>query len=66
MKKITNETTILEVLKMDPNTADIFFEYGMHCIGCPHSSGESIGDAARAHGVDADALVKALNEYFSQ
>ncbi|HOD92708.1 MAG TPA: DUF1858 domain-containing protein [Clostridia bacterium] len=66
MKKITKEMIIIDVLKMDPNTADIFFEYGMHCIGCPHSSGESIGQASKAHGVDADALVNALNNYFAQ
>ncbi len=62
--KITRETTILDVLKMDPNTADIFFAFGMHCIGCPHSAGESIYQAANTHGVDANALIDALIAYF--
>ena len=66
MNKVTKDMIIIDVLKMDPNTADIFFEYGMHCIGCPHSSGESIAQASAAHGVNADALGKALNEYFDQ
>ncbi|HPJ76109.1 MAG: DUF1858 domain-containing protein [Clostridia bacterium] len=66
MNRVTKDMIIIDVLKMDPNTADIFFEYGMHCIGCPHSSGESIAQASAAHGVNSDALVKALNEYFEQ
>jgi len=35
----------------------------MHCLGCPSASGESIEDASAVHGIDADALVAALNEY---
>ena len=65
MKKITENTKIIEVLKMDPNTAEIFFEFGMHCIGCPHASGDSLGQATRAHGVDTALLIEKLNEYFS-
>ena len=37
---------------------------GMFCTGCPHARSESIADACVAHGMDCDALVKALNEYF--
>ena len=62
---ITKEMTIGEVLNVDRKTAPIFLNYGMHCLGCPVSTGESIQDAAAVHGVDADALVKALNEYFA-
>jgi hybrid cluster-associated redox disulfide protein len=65
-KTITKDMIIIDVLKMDPNCADIFLQNGMYCIGCPHSSGESIQAAASAHGVDPDVLVKALNEYFAQ
>ena len=35
----------------------------MHCLGCPSASGESIGEAAMVHGVDADALVERINTY---
>ena len=38
-----------------------FFQHGMMCIGCPASQGESIGQAAAVHGIDADQLVNALN-----
>jgi hybrid cluster-associated redox disulfide protein len=35
----------------------------MHCLGCPHSRGESIAEACAVHGTDADALVKKINDF---
>lgn len=66
MAKITKEMTIHEVLMRDRNTAPIFFEMGMHCIGCPSASGESLEQAAMVHGMDPDLLVAKLNEYFGE
>ena len=60
---VTKETLIGDVLDYDIETAKFFFEIGMHCLGCPASRGESIEDACAVHGTDADALVKAINEY---
>ena len=62
---VTKEMTIGEVLKLDRHTAPIFMSFGMHCLGCPVSTGESIQDAAAVHGVDAGKLVDALNEYLA-
>lgn len=64
MKEITKDMSIAEVLKIDMKSANIFLEYGMHCIGCPAASAESIEDACATHGINADDLVKKLNEYF--
>ena len=61
--KITKETLIGDVLNYDVETAKFFFEIGMHCLGCPHSRGESIADACLVHGTDADELVKKINDY---
>ena len=63
MAKVTKDTIIIDVLRMDPGTAEFFFEIGMHCIGCPSASGESIAQAAMVHGVDADALVEKINNF---
>jgi hybrid cluster-associated redox disulfide protein len=63
MTHITKDMTIAEVLQIDAGTAPVFMQYGMHCLTCPVSVGESIKDAAAVHGVDVDALVKALNDY---
>ena len=60
---ITKQMSIGEVLRLDRGTAPIFMEFGMHCLGCPHATAESLEMACMAHGADADALVKKLNEY---
>jgi hybrid cluster-associated redox disulfide protein len=60
---ITKEMSIGEVLRMNRNTARIFMEFGMHCLGCPHATAESIQDAGAVHGVNVDELVHQLNDY---
>ena len=62
---VTKATLIGDILDFDVNTAQFFFEIGMHCLGCPHSRGESIEDACLVHGTDADALVKKINDYLA-
>jgi hybrid cluster-associated redox disulfide protein len=34
----------------------------MHCLGCVIAQGETIEQAADVHGMNADELVKELNE----
>ena len=51
-----------DVLDQYPNTAELFFSIGMHCLGCPASRGETIEEACMVHGADADALVADLNK----
>ena len=42
--------------------ADALASLGMHCLGCAMSHGETIEEAAQVHGIDADAMLLALNE----
>ena len=62
---VTKESLIGDVLNADVETARFFFEIGMHCLGCPSASGESIEEACAVHGADADELVAKLNEYLA-
>ena len=59
--KVTKESIIGDVLDFAPETAQFFFEIGMHCLGCPMSRGESINDACSAHGQNAEELLAKLN-----
>ena len=61
--EVTKQTLIGDVLDYDIDTAKFFFEIGMHCLGCPHSRGESIEDACAVHGTDADELVEKINAH---
>jgi len=36
-------------------------EIGMHCLGCPASRGETLEQACRVHGVDADEILDRIN-----
>ena len=60
---VTKDTLIGEVLQADVNTAQFFFEIGMHCLGCPHSRGETVEEACMVHGVDCDPFLAQLNHF---
>lgn len=59
---ITKNSIIGDVLDKHPETAELFFSIGMHCLGCPASRGETIEEACMVHGADVNALVESLNE----
>ncbi|NLM50337.1 MAG: DUF1858 domain-containing protein [Clostridiaceae bacterium] len=65
MAQVTKDTIIADVLRIDPGTAPFFFEIGMHCLGCPSASGESIEQACKVHGVDTQELVDKINAYLA-
>ncbi len=65
MAKVTKDMIIMDVLRMDEGTAPIFMQAGMHCLGCPSASGESIEQACMVHGIDSDKLIDELNAYLS-
>ena len=63
---IDKNTIIGDVLDAYPDTAEFFMEIGMHCLGCPHSRGESIEEACYVHGTDADELIAKINASIGQ
>ena len=64
--KVTKDMIIMDVLKMNMGTAKFFMDIGMHCLGCPSASGESIEQACIVHGADADQLVKDINDFLEK
>ena len=62
---VTKDTIIGEILDADRNAAPFFLDMGMHCLGCPASRGETLGEACAVHGVDANELVAQLNAHFA-
>ena len=66
--KVTADMKIYDVLCLaQENEAalekvqQVFFDMGMHCLGCPISRGETVEEAAAVHGNDVDELVANLN-----
>lgn len=61
--KITKDMLLIDAFKAG-NTeemAEVLYGFGMHCLGCALSHGETIEQAAASHGVDVDEMVTALN-----
>ena len=65
MAQISKDMTIGEILATDRNIAPVLMSMGMHCLGCPASQGESLAEAAMVHGLDADLVEKAVNEFLA-
>lgn len=59
--KVTKESIIAEVLSLDPEIVPILKEAGLHCLGCPSATSESLEEAAMVHGFDVNELVAKIN-----
>ena len=63
--KITGKTKLSKLLESNPDAAEILFDIGMHCIGCPMAQQETLEQGCKAHGMTKkkiDDLIKKLNE----
>lgn len=63
--KVTKDTMIGELLRIDEGIAPILLGIGMHCLGCPASQMETVGEAAAVHGIEPDDLVDEINTYLA-
>ncbi|MDR3288258.1 MAG: DUF1858 domain-containing protein [Peptococcaceae bacterium] len=59
---ITKEMSIGQILKEHPQTAEVFMKMGMHCLGCPSATSESVEGAAATHGMQVAELIDRLNQ----
>ena len=54
-----------EVLEAKPEAAEVLFEAGMGCVGCPAAMMETLEEGCKAHGMkdkDIDKLVNEINK----
>ncbi|MED2255219.1 Rieske 2Fe-2S domain-containing protein [Brevibacillus parabrevis] len=67
-RTITGDTVIADVLEFYGDDADrILRRYGLYCLGCHHSTSESISIGARNHGLndaDIDKMLLELKKAF--
>ena len=66
MEKITKDMNITEASKKFPIISLVFRKYGLGCIGCMVANDESLEDGIKSHGLDADAIVKEMNDLLKQ
>lgn len=66
MTEINKDMKIGEILDQTKEVAPFFLEMGMHCLGCPSARSETVAQACRVHGVDADELVAKINAFLAK
>lgn len=59
---VTKDMTFNQLLQMHPDAAKILASFNLGCVGCLGASTETIAQGARAHGLDIEELLAALNE----
>ena len=57
---ITKDMIIGDILKANPEHANVLMAAGMHCLGCPSSQMESLEDACAVHGLDVNEILSQL------
>lgn len=65
IKKVERDTLMAEIILSYPQLSQDLMDAGMHCVGCPLSSFESLEDGCTVHGMSEeqiDALILRLNE----
>ena len=58
---LSADSTIHQILREKPEAADILFRFGMGCLGCALARGETLREAAQAHGIPLEELLAALD-----
>lgn len=68
-KKITKEMLIGDIVNKYPETAVIFLNHGLHCVGCAVNPYETIHNGCLGHGMseeEIDKMVEEMNEAISK
>lgn len=60
--KITKDMLIGDLVQKYPESGNILFNYGLHCIGCMVSLMETIEQGCKAHGMDDDTIDRMVDD----
>ena len=61
---INKDMSIQQVLQMSPEVAKVLSQFNLDCVGCLGVTSETVAQGARAHGIDVDEILAALNAIF--
>ena len=66
IKYVKAGMTFSEIIENFPEAIGVLLEKGMHCVGCPMSQMETLGQGAEAHGMDVKELIKEINKVIKE
>lgn len=60
--EITRKIKIEELVRKFPETVEVLFGFGLHCLGCMGAKFETIEDGLRAHGMGEEEIEEAIKK----
>ena len=63
---VAKDMTIQSIIEQNEDVAPILMASGMHCLGCVMAHGETLEQACAVHGIDADELLRQINEFLGE
>lgn len=64
--EIDGDTLVDDILRTFPQTARVFLDNGMKCVGCPIGLFHTIDDACREHDLDRAMLLAELDSVVTE
>ena len=61
--RITEDTTIGDLIDEMPEAKDILTEMGLHCSNCPSARRETLAQAAEVHDMDIEDFLEDLKGF---
>ncbi len=63
-QKFNKDMTFHEALQLSPEVAGVLGQFNLGCVGCMGAMNETLEQGARAHGLDVEDILTALNAIF--
>lgn len=60
--QIGKETSIEELVELDPEMNDVLYEYGLHCGSCFAAGFDTLEEGAKMHGLEDDEIEELIQE----
>ncbi len=60
--QIGKETSIEELVELDPEMNDVLYEYGLHCGNCFAAGFDTLEEGAKMHGLEDDEIEELIQE----
>lgn len=60
-EKFNKDMTFHQALQMSPEVATVLGQFNLGCVGCMGAMNETIEQGARAHGLEVEDIINALN-----
>ena len=61
-EQITKDMTFHQILQRYPQAGKVLEKFNLGCVGCLGAMSESLAQGVKAHGLNVDEVLQALND----